>query len=76
MYLDLHGSDHSPVNFVFGNFISYAPKLAKAMLIPRLLSLNSLHFAQDRTSFTPTNFLRFKKSEQTDVISPPKKLKE
>ena len=60
MYADLHASETSARNFIYGNFQSYLPKLAKAMLLPKLLTMNSLHFNYADVNFNPMNFLEIK----------------
>ena len=57
MYLDLHASERTSKNIIIGNFITYQPKLAKSMLFPRLLTMNSLHFDLKNSNFNPTNFI-------------------
>ena len=58
MYIDIHATDSSAYNLINGNFVTYMPKLAKAMLFPRLLTINSLHFNIPDIDFNPMNFLQ------------------
>ncbi|XP_050092098.1 uncharacterized protein LOC126575441 isoform X2 [Anopheles aquasalis] len=55
MYLDLHGHASKKGVFMYGNHLPSTAEAVECMLLPRLMSLNSLHFNFDACNFSERN---------------------
>ncbi|XP_041970948.1 cytosolic carboxypeptidase-like protein 5 [Aricia agestis] len=55
LYIDLHGHASKKGIFMYGNHFSDAERCVECMLLPRMMSLNSLHFHFSSCNFTERN---------------------
>jgi DNA mismatch repair ATPase MutL len=55
LYLDLHGHASKKGVFMYGNHLPSIVEAVEVMLLPRLMSLNSHHFAFDACNFSERN---------------------
>ncbi|XP_055610573.1 uncharacterized protein LOC129757387 isoform X2 [Uranotaenia lowii] len=55
LYIDLHGHASKKGVFMYGNHLPNIVEAVECMLLPRLMSLNSLHFHYDACNFSERN---------------------
>lgn len=55
LYIDLHGHASKKGIFMYGNYLPDAAEAVECMLLPRLMSLNCLHFHFDACVFSERN---------------------
>jgi hypothetical protein len=55
LYLDLHGHASKKGVFMYGNHLPSIVEAVEVMLLPKLMSLNSYHFAFDACNFSERN---------------------
>lgn len=55
LYLDLHGHASKKGVFMYGNHLPTTVEAVECMLLPRLMSMNSLHFHFDACNFSEKN---------------------
>lgn len=55
LYIDLHGHASKKGVFMYGNHLPSTIEAIECMLLPRLMSINSLHFHYDACNFSERN---------------------
>lgn len=55
LYIDLHGHASKKGIFMYGNYLQNTAEAVECMLLPRLMSMNCLHFHYDACVFSERN---------------------
>lgn len=68
VYVDLHAHATKRGCFMYGNHFATDSEHAECMLLPKLVSLNSVHFDFSHCVFTERNMCAPDKREDKDIV--------